>query len=83
MPLKLKNKVYKKVIKLTQALPESWVFRKKDEQRIQVEEMRMWWWLQDRTGNDHMSLMSETKKQRLGQSTMIGNFPGTKRLNWY
>ena len=55
VPIKLKDKVYKKVIKPTMTYgAECWTVRKKDENRLHVAEMRMVRWISGKTRKDHV-----------------------------
>ena len=53
--IKLKDNVYKTVIKPTMAYgAEGWAVRKKDENRLHVAEMRMLRWIRGNTRKDHV-----------------------------
>ena len=55
VPIKLKDKVYKTVIKPTMTYgAECWAVRKKDENRLHVAEMRMLRCIRGKTKNDHV-----------------------------
>ena len=55
VPIKLKDKVYKTVIKPTMAHgAECWAVRKKDENRFHVAEMRMLRWIWGKTRKDQV-----------------------------
>ena len=55
VPIKLKDKVYKTVIKPTMTYgAECWAVRKKDENRLHVAEMRMLRWIRGKTRKDHV-----------------------------
>ena len=55
VPIKLKDKVYKTVIKPTMTYgAERWAVRKKDENRLHVAEMRMLRWIRGKTRKDHV-----------------------------
>ena len=54
VPIKLKDKVYKTVIKPTKIYgAECWAVRKKDKNRLHVAEMRMLRWIRGKTRKDH------------------------------
>ena len=55
VPIKLKDKVYKTVIKPTMTYgAECWAVRKKDENRLHEAEKRMLRWIRGKTRNDHV-----------------------------
>ena len=55
VPIKLKDKVYKTVIKPTMTYgAECWAVRKKDENRLNVAEMRMLRWIRGKIRKDHV-----------------------------
>ncbi len=55
VPIKLKDKVYKTVIKPTMTYgAECWAVRKKDEIRLHVAELRMLRWIRGNTRKDHV-----------------------------
>ena len=55
VPIKLKDKVYKTVIKPTMTYgAECWADRKKDENRLHVAEMRMLRWISGKTRKDNV-----------------------------
>ena len=55
VPIKLKDKVYKTVIKPTMTYgAECWAVRKKDENRLHVAVMRMLRWIRGKTRKDHV-----------------------------
>ena len=55
VPIKLKDKVYKTVIKPTMTYgAECWAFRKKDENRLHVAEMRMLRRIRGKIRKDHV-----------------------------
>ena len=55
VPIKLKDKVYKTVIKPTMTYgAECWAVRKKDENRLHVAEMRMLRWIRGKPRKDHI-----------------------------
>ena len=62
VPIKLKDKVYKTVIKPTMTYgAECWAVRKNDENRLHVEKMRMLRW---KTRNEKGPCMSETRQYK-------------------
>ena len=55
VPIKLKDKVYKTVIKPTMTYEaECWAVRKKDENRLHVAEMRMQRWIRGMARKNHV-----------------------------
>ena len=55
IPIKLKDKVYKTVIKPTMTYgAECWAVRKKDENRLHVADMMMLRWIRGKTRKDHV-----------------------------
>ena len=55
VPIKLKDKVYKTVIKPTMTYgAECWAVRKKDENRLRGAEMRMLRWIRGKIRKDHV-----------------------------
>ena len=55
VPVKLKDNVYKTVIKPTMTYgAECWAVRKKDENRLHVAEIRMLQWIRGKTRKDHV-----------------------------
>ena len=55
VPIKLKDKVYKTVIKPTMTYgAECWAIGKQDENRLHVAEMRMLRWIRGKTRKDHV-----------------------------
>ena len=63
VPIKLKDKVYKTVIKPTMTYgAECWAVRKKDENRLHVAEMRMLRWIRGKTRKDHVRNQSQMPK---------------------
>ena len=77
VPIKLKDNVYKTVIKPTMTYGAEYLaVRKKDENRLQVAEMRMLRWIRGNTRNDHV--IQEDPK-----ACQMPPFLRQKRLNWY
>ena len=55
VPIKLKDKVYKTVIKPTMTYgAECWAVRKKYENRLHIAEVRMLRWIMGKTRNDYV-----------------------------
>ena len=81
VPIKLKDKVYKTVIKPTMTYgAECWAVRKKDENRLHVAEMRMLRWIRGKTRKDHVRNQSIQEDAKVCQ---MSTFLRQKRLNWY
>ena len=81
VPIKLKDKVYKTVIKPTMAYgAECWAVRKKDENRLHVAEMRMLRWITGKTRKDHVRNKTIQEDAKLCQ---MSTFLRQKRLHWY
>ena len=81
VPIQLKDKVYKTVIKPTMTYgAECWAVRKKDENRLHVAEMRMLRWIRGKTRKDHVRNQSIQEDAKVCQmSTLLRQ----KRLHWY
>ena len=81
VPLKLKDKVYKTVIKPTMTYgADCWAIRNKDENRLHEAEMRMLRWIRGKTRKDHV------RNQRIQEDTKVcqmSTFLREKRLHWY
>ena len=81
VPIKLKDKVYKMVIKPTMTYAaECWAVRKKDENRLHVAEMRMLRWIRGKTRKDHVRNQSIQEDAKVCQ---MSTFLRQKRLHWY
>ena len=81
VPIKLKDKVYKTVIKPTMTYgAECWAVRKKDENRLHVTEMRMLRWIRGKTRKDHVRNQSIQDDAKVCQ---MSTFLRQKRLNLY
>ena len=81
VPIKLKDKVYKTVIKPTMTYgAECWAVRKKDENRLHVAEMRMLRWIRGKTRKDHVRNQSIQEDAKVCQ---MSTFLRQKRLNMY
>ena len=82
VPIKLKDKVYKTVIKPTMAYgAECWWVRKKDENIIlQVAEMRILRWIRGKTRKDHVRNQVIQEAAKICQ---MSTFLKQTRLNWY
>ncbi len=81
VPIKLKDKVYKTVIKPTMTYgAECWAVRKKDENRLHVAEMRMLRWIRGKTRKDHVRNQSIQEDAKVCQ---MSTFLRQKRLNLY
>ena len=78
---KLKDKVYKMVIKPTMTYgAECWAVRKKDESRLHVTEMRMLRWIRGKTRKDHVRNLIIQEYSKLCQ---MSTFLRQKQLHWY
>ena len=81
VPIKLKDKVYKTVIKPTMTYgAECWAVRKKDDNRLHVAEMRMLRWIRGKTRKDHVRNQSIQEDAKVCQ---MSTFLRQKRLNLY
>ena len=81
VPIKLKDKVYKTVIKPTMTYgAECWAVRKKDENRLHVAEMRMLRWIRGKTRKDHVRNQIIQEDAKVCQ---MSTFLRQKRLHWY
>ena len=87
VPIKLKDKVYKTVIKPTMTYMEQsvgrleqWWVRKKDENRLHVAEMRMVRWIRGKTRKDHVRNQIIQEGAKVCQ---LSTFLRQKRLHWY
>ena len=81
VPIKLKYKVYKTVIKPTMTYgAECWAVRKKDENRLHVAEMRMLRWIRGKTRKDHVRNQSIQEDAKMCQ---MSTFLRQKRFNLY
>ena len=81
VPIKLKDKVYKTVIKPTMTHgAECWAVRKKYENRLYVAEMRMLRWIRGKTSKDHVRNQSIQEDAKVCQ---MSTFLRQKRLNLY
>ena len=81
VPFKLKDKVYKTVIKPTMTYgADCWAIRKKDENRLHEAEMRMLRRIRGKTRKDHV------RNQRIQEDAKVcqmSTFLREKRLHWY
>ena len=81
VPIKLKDKVYKTVIKPTMTYgAECWAVRKKDENMLHVAEMTMLRWIRGKTRKDHVRNQSIQEDAKVCQ---MSTFLRQKRLHWY
>ena len=81
VPIKLKDKVYKTVIKPTMTDgAECWAVRKKDENRLHVAEMRMLRWIRGETRKDHVRNQSIQEDAKV---CPMSTFLRQKRLHLY
>ena len=81
VPFKLKDKVYKTVIKPTMTYgADCWAIRKKDENRLHEAEMRMLRWIRGKTRKDHVRNQSIQEDAKVCQ---MSTFLREKRLHWY
>ena len=79
VPIKLKDKAYKTVIKPTMTYgAECWAVRKKDENRLHVAEMRMLRWIRGKTRKDHVRNKTIQEDAKVCQMT---TFLRQKRLH--
>ena len=78
VPIKLKDKVYKTVIKTTMTYgAECWAVRKN---RLHVAEMRMLRWIRGKIRKDHVRNKTIQEDAKVCQ---MSTFLRQKRLNWY
>ena len=81
VPIKLKDKVYKTVIKPTMTYgADCWEIRKKDENRLHVAEMRMLRWISGKTRKDHVRNHGIQEDAKVCQ---MSTFLTQKILNWH
>ena len=81
VPIKLKDKVYKTVIKPTMTYgAECWAVRKKYENRLHVAEIRMLRWIRGKTRKDHVRNQSIQEDVKVCQ---MSTFLRQKRLNLF
>ena len=79
VPVKLKSKLYKTVVRPAMVYgSECWALRKQEEQRLHTTEMKMLRWSQGKTRNDRIK--NDTIR---GNVTPINSVLTQKRLSWY
>ena len=81
VPMKLKSKLYKTVVRPAMVYgSECWALRKQEEQRLHTTEMKMLRWSQGKTRKDR--IMNETIRG-IARVTPIKSVLAQKRLSWY
>ena len=79
VPVKLKSKLYKTVVRPAMVYgSECWALRKQEEQRLHTTEMKMLRWSQGKTRNDRIK--NDTIR---GNVTHINSVLTQKRRSWY
>ena len=81
VPVKLKNKLYKTVIRLTLIYgSECWALHRAEQQRMHTTEMKMLRWIQGKTRKDRI------RNEKFRSDAMvkpITTYVAQKRLSWY
>ena len=81
VPVKLKSKLYKTVVRPANVYgSECWALRKQEEQRLHTTEMKMLRWSQGKTRKD--TIKNETIRGN-AKVTPINSVLTQKRLSWY
>ena len=81
VPVKLKSKLYKTVVRSAMVYgSECWALRKQEEQRLHTTEMKMLRWSQGKTRKDRIK--NETIRGN-AKVTPINSVLTQKRLSWY
>ena len=81
VPMKLKSKLYKTVVRPAMVYgSECWALRKQEEQRLHTTEMKMLRWSQGKTRKDRIK--NETIRG-IARVTPIKSVLAQKRLSWY
>ena len=81
VPMKLKSKLYKTVVRAVMVYgSECWALRKQEEQRLHTTEMKMLRWSQGNTRKDRIK--NETIRG-IARVTPIKSVLTQKRLSWY
>ena len=81
VPMKLKSKLYKTVVRPAMVYgSECWALRKQEEQRLHTTEMKMLRWSQGKTRKDRIK--NETIRG-IARVTPIKSVLAKKRLSWY
>ena len=77
VPVKLKNKLYKTVIRPT---CECWALHRAEQQRMHTTEMKMLRWIQGKTRKDRIR---NEKFRRDAMVKLITTYVTQKHLSWY
>ena len=81
MPIKLKNKIYKTIVKPAMIYgSECWAVKKNDTQKLHTTEMRMLRWARCKTNKDHIKNEDIWREANVEPMT---TFLRKKRLRWY
>ena len=81
MPIKLKNKIYKTIVKPAMIYgSECWAVKKNDTQKLHTTEMRMLRWARGKTNKDHIKNEDIWREANVEPMT---TFLRKKRLRWY
>ena len=81
IPVKLKSKLYKIVVRPAMVYgSECWALHKQEEQRLHTTEMKMLRWSQEKSRKDRIK--NETIRG-IAKVTPIRSFLAQKRLSWY
>ena len=81
MPIKLKDKIYKTIVKpATIYGSECWAVKKNDTQKLHTTEMRMLRWARGKTKKDHVKNEDIWREANTDPMT---SFLRKKRLRWY
>ena len=81
MPVKLKDKVFKTIIRPAMTYgSECWVVKKKDENKLNSAEMRMLRWARGKTRLDHIRNEDIRKEAHLKP---VETFQENERLKWF
>ena len=81
MPIKLKDKIYKTIVKPAMIYgSECWAVKKNDTQKLHTTEMRMLRWARCNTKKDHINNEDIWREANVEPMT---TFLRKKRLRWY
>ena len=81
MPIKLKDKIYKTIVKPAMIYgSECWAVKKNDTQKLHTTEMRMLRWARGKTKKDHVKNEDIWREDNVEPMT---TFLRKKRLRWY
>ena len=81
MPIKLKDKIYKTIVKPAMIYgSECWAVKKNDIQKLHTTDMRMLRWARGKTKKDHINNEDIWREANVEPMT---TFLRKKRLRWY